>query len=86
MVTLDDDGLAELTWLTPREAAAQARVSQATIYAWVAADRVKVRRHERLTRNGPTMMIELESLLDCEAAMRQGRMGRPRAGTERGEG
>lgn len=82
---LDRDGLMERTWLTPREAAAQARVSVKTVYAWVDRGMVEVRRHERVSRNGPSMVIELESLLDCEAAMRKGRMGRPRAGTKRGK-
>lgn len=83
-MTLDEDGLLQLTWLTPREAATQARVSVKTVYAWAAADLVKVRRNETASRNAPRMVIELESLLDCEAALRKGRMGRPRAGTERG--
>lgn len=86
MVTLDGDGLLERKWLTPNEAAAQARVSVKTVYAWAAKGMVEFRRHEGASRNETRMLVELESLLDCEVATRRSRRGRPRPGTARGPG
>lgn len=81
---LDEDGLLQLTWLTPREAAAKVRVSVKTIYAWVADGRVRTLRDEGAPRNADRLWVEHDSLLECEVAMRKAKRGRPRAGTSRG--
>lgn len=75
---LDDDGLLDLVWLTPDEAAAAVQVSRQTVYYWVSVDAVKWLRAKR------RLLVEEQSLYDCELAMRQAPSGRPRRGTTRG--